>query len=61
LSGKYGQNFEELGSEFEGDLILTEDQKNGIPGNNYRWPGNTVYYSMEGGFGKLSKKLIRKN
>jgi len=54
LLGKYGQNFEELGSDFEGDLILTEDQKNGIPGNNYRWPGNTVYYSMEGGFGMLN-------
>jgi hypothetical protein len=38
-------NLEELGDYFEGDMIL--DARNGIIGDNYRWPNNVVVYAID--------------
>lgn len=44
---------EELSGQFEGDMILTEEQysemfrKNGMVNERYRWPSNTVFYDIE--------------
>jgi len=39
------ENLEERGNYFEGDIIL--DAKNGIIGESYRWPENTVVYIID--------------
>ncbi|EAT36349.1 AAEL011547-PA [Aedes aegypti] len=44
---------EELSGQFEGDMILTEQQfldmfrRNGMLSESYRWPLNTVFYEIE--------------
>ncbi|XP_058459624.1 seminal metalloprotease 1-like [Malaya genurostris] len=44
---------EELSGQFEGDMILTDNQysevtrKNGLIVEKYRWPMNTVFYEIE--------------
>ncbi|XP_065090070.1 seminal metalloprotease 1-like [Ochlerotatus camptorhynchus] len=44
---------EELSGQFEGDMILTEEQysemfrKNGMVDERYRWPSNIVFYEIE--------------
>ncbi|XP_055626256.1 seminal metalloprotease 1-like [Toxorhynchites rutilus septentrionalis] len=48
-----GDLAEELSGQFEGDMILTDEQylelfrRNGMIANKYRWPENTVYYEIE--------------
>ena len=39
---------------FQGDMILTADQqRNGIIGDRYRWPGGVVSYEFDSAFSKL--------
>ncbi|EAT33220.1 AAEL011550-PA [Aedes aegypti] len=50
---KPGELAEELSGQFEGDMILTEQQfseiyrRNGMIDEKYRWPLNTVFYEIE--------------
>lgn len=51
-SGDHKQKVEELSGQFEGDIVLTNEQKaaifspqrNGLIDLNYRWPNNVVPY-----------------
>ncbi|XP_053686032.1 seminal metalloprotease 1-like [Sabethes cyaneus] len=51
-----GDLAEELSGQFEGDMILTEEQyaeinrKNGMLAEKYRWPSNTLVYEIEEGW-----------
>ncbi|XP_001655416.2 seminal metalloprotease 1 isoform X1 [Aedes aegypti] len=48
-----GELAEELSGQFEGDMILTEEQylamsrRNGMLDKSYRWPMNTVVYEIQ--------------
>ncbi|XP_029720897.2 seminal metalloprotease 1 [Aedes albopictus] len=48
-----GELAEELSGQFEGDMILTEEQfletyrRNGMINESYRWPQNTVFYDID--------------
>ncbi|XP_029720896.2 seminal metalloprotease 1 [Aedes albopictus] len=50
---KPGELAEELSGQFEGDMILTEEQtrdinrRNGMLNESYRWPMNTVFYEID--------------
>ncbi|CAL8138890.1 unnamed protein product [Orchesella dallaii] len=48
------------GKLFQGDIKLPPgfDIKNGIIGDNYRWPGNVVPYEMDGEFSADERNLI---
>ncbi|KAL1396728.1 hypothetical protein pipiens_010316 [Culex pipiens pipiens] len=53
---KPGELAEELSGQFEGDMILTEEQylditrRNGMVQEQYRWPDNVVYYEIDDEF-----------
>lgn len=38
---------------FEGDMLLTADQRNGILDERSRWPNNTIPYELDPIFGKM--------
>nr|XP_019555340.2 seminal metalloprotease 1-like [Aedes albopictus] len=50
---KAGELAEELSGQFEGDIILTEEQyaevsqRNGMVDESFRWPLNTVFYEIQ--------------
>lgn len=56
-SGQYKANIEELSGQFEGDIVLNENQydyifgnglaRNGLVNITYRWPNNTVPYLLD--------------
>lgn len=57
-TGKYLQSVEELGGQFQGDMVLTVEQtlnlnsppdttgRTGLIDTNYRWPQNLVPYEL---------------
>lgn len=56
-TGKYLQSVEELGGQYQGDMVLTAEQthnlnspadvgRTGLIDTNYRWPDNTVPYEL---------------
>lgn len=53
---------EELAEAFEGDIILTEEQKfmlasrTGKLSTKYRWPNNVIPYLINSTFSKILKK-----
>lgn len=59
------RNPEEIGGFTEGDLVLTEEQReelfhpvdsrNGIRSEKYRWPKKTVLYKISHEFGELEQ------
>jgi len=53
-----------LAGHFEGDMILPKgfnihDMKNGIIGNNYRWPGAVVPIQIDTGFNTAERSTIQ--
>ncbi|XP_069691835.1 zinc metalloproteinase nas-13-like [Periplaneta americana] len=58
------QNAWELSGHFEGDIILTEEQKlglrNGLINTNYRWPNRIVPYFIDPVFTEEQKAQILK-
>lgn len=56
-SGDHKQNIEELSGQFEGDIVLNENQydyifgsqmnRNGLINVTFRWPNNTVPYLLD--------------
>lgn len=65
-SGSYKQNIEELSGQFEGDMVLTNDQermlkgldRTGLIDTSYRWPNNTVPYILSDIFSQAQKDYI---
>jgi len=57
-SGKFLQSIEELGGQYQGDMVLTEDQKRmllgtdrtGLIDTRYRWPERIVPYTISSVF-----------
>lgn len=46
------ENPEELGSYFEGDIILQLNGKNGLVEEVFRWPNGVVPFEIKGTFGE---------
>lgn len=65
-SGNYLQNIEELSGQFEGDMVLTAEQKRMLTGldrtglidTSYRWPNNTVPYILSDIFSQEQRDYI---
>ncbi|XP_059472510.1 uncharacterized protein LOC132194928 [Neocloeon triangulifer] len=56
---------EEMGSYHEGDILYYNNSqaiegKNGIIGENFRWPGGVVYYEISKRFSRNSRRQITK-
>jgi len=65
-SGNFKQNIEELSGQFEGDMVLTNDQermlngldRTGLIDLTYRWPDNIVPYSLSDSFTQAQRDYI---
>jgi len=49
----------ELSGQFEGDIILMPDQRNGLINEYYRWPGKTLVYEFDPAVTASQRDLIR--
>jgi len=65
-SGNFKQNIEELSGQFEGDMVLTPAQermlngldRTGLIDTSFRWPNNTVYYTISDIFNQAQSDYI---
>ncbi|GAB0098082.1 hypothetical protein DMENIID0001_137780 [Sergentomyia squamirostris] len=68
-NGFIGQPIEELGSHFEGDILMTErqkqeifdvmvDGKTGLLNPRYRWPNNILYYDYADEVTQIQREYI---
>ncbi|XP_055679023.1 seminal metalloprotease 1-like [Lutzomyia longipalpis] len=61
----YGDHAEEQGDFFEGDMILSDEQlfnivsKNVLKDEKFRWPDNTLIYSLSDDFSDEQKSYIK--
>jgi len=49
----------EMSGQFEGDMILMPDQRNGLINEYYRWPGKTIIYEFGPAVTAAERDLIR--
>lgn len=40
---------------FQGDIILSQHERNGMIDETYRWPDRTVYYFINSYIGEISR------
>lgn len=61
------KNFQENGENYEGDMILTDNQflsiqglgeKNGISDESYRWPNKIIPYELPNTFTVSERRII---
>lgn len=62
-SGENQSNPEEIGSYFEGDILIPKSQstnsRNGMVAQAYRWPNAVIPYEITGSFDSRSMNLIQ--
>jgi hypothetical protein len=49
----------EQSGKFEGDIVLTEQQRNGIIDPYYRWPNRVVPYVIDGIFSEYCSTILQ--
>lgn len=67
LRGNYQQNIEELSGQFEGDLVLNDQQensikehylRNGLKDTTRRWTGNIIPYNFTVEFSQENRSAV---